>query len=201
MPKYGENIYHRKDGRWEARYIAMRLPNGKAKYKSVYGRTHDIAKKKQLAAMQALTHESAAVCELTLKELFSQYLLQTDVKLSTKERYRFMLDAEDEPFVRQFAAAYAARDRMGMLRVLLPMEKYKREQLLPLLQQLRACFCSALAQRGGFDAADQSAAQLVASRSGTELVQAADSLQTAIDDLAANASAGAVIGYLAMKLR
>lgn len=70
MPKYGENIYHRKDGRWEARYIAMRLPNGKAKYKSVYGRTHDIAKKKQLAAMQALTHESTAACELTLKELF-----------------------------------------------------------------------------------------------------------------------------------
>lgn len=88
MPKYGENIYHRKDGRWEARYIAMRLPNGKAKYKSVYGRTHDIAKKKQLAAMQALTHESTAACELTLKELFSQYLLQTDVKLSTRERYR-----------------------------------------------------------------------------------------------------------------
>ena len=87
MPKYGENIYHRKDGRWEARYIAMRLPNGKAKYKSVYGRTHDIAKKKQLAAMQALTHESTAACELTLKELFSQYLLQTDVKLSTRERY------------------------------------------------------------------------------------------------------------------
>lgn len=42
--------------------------------------------------MQALTHESAAVCELTLKELFSQYLLQTDVKLSTRERYRFMLE-------------------------------------------------------------------------------------------------------------
>ena len=113
-----------------------------------------------------------------------------------------LLQGEDEfPAVQQLAAAYAARDRMGMLRVLLPMEKYKREQLLPLLQQLRACFCSALAQRGGFDAADQSAAQLVASRSGTELVQAADSLQTAIDDLAANASAGAVIGYLAMKLR
>ena len=92
LPKYGENIYHRKDGRWEARYIAMRLPNGKAKYKSVYGRTHDIAKKKQLAAMQALTHESTAACELTLKELFSQYLLQTDVKLSTRERYRFMLE-------------------------------------------------------------------------------------------------------------
>ena len=44
MSKYGENIYRRKDGRWEARYIFMRLPNGKAKYKSVYlrrDRVHD----------------------------------------------------------------------------------------------------------------------------------------------------------------
>ena len=64
MPKYGENIYHRKDGRWEARYIAMRLPNGKAKYKSVYGRTHDIAKKKQLAAMQALEETDRAILQL-----------------------------------------------------------------------------------------------------------------------------------------
>ena len=44
MSMYGENIYRRKDGRWEARYIFMRLPNGKAKYKSVYlrrDRVHD----------------------------------------------------------------------------------------------------------------------------------------------------------------
>ena len=92
MSKYGENIYRRKDGRWEARYIAMRLPNGKAKYKSVYGKTHDIAKEKQLAGMLALAKEKRPSCELTLKELFSQYLLQTDVKLSTRERYRFMLE-------------------------------------------------------------------------------------------------------------
>ena len=110
-------------------------------------------------------------------------------------------DAEDEPLVRQFAAAYAARDRMAMLRVLLPMEKAKREQLVPDLQRLRACICGALVQRAGLDAASQSAAQIVASRSGSELVQAADSIQAAIDALAANASAGAVIGYLAMKLR
>ena len=37
LPRYGENIYRRKDGRWEGRYIAMRLPDGRAKYKSVYG--------------------------------------------------------------------------------------------------------------------------------------------------------------------
>ena len=38
MSKHGENIYRRKDGRWEARYIFMRLPDGKAKYKSVIRR-------------------------------------------------------------------------------------------------------------------------------------------------------------------
>ena len=35
MPRKGENIYKRKDGRWEARYI-HHYENGKAKYRSVY---------------------------------------------------------------------------------------------------------------------------------------------------------------------
>lgn len=109
--------------------------------------------------------------------------------------------AQQEPLVRQFAAAYATRDRLSMLRVLLPLEKQKREQLQPSLQQLHACICEALGQRSGLDAADESAAQLTAGRSGTELLDAAEALQTAIDALRANASVGAVIGYLTMKLR
>lgn len=48
----------------------MRLPDGRAKYKSVYGKTHDIVKKKQMAAIQALAKEPAAACDLTVKELF-----------------------------------------------------------------------------------------------------------------------------------
>lgn len=86
LPRYGENIYRRKDGRWEGRYIAMRLPDGRAKYKSVYGKTHDIVKKKQMAAIQALAKEPAAACDLTVKELFARYLAQADVKPSTRER-------------------------------------------------------------------------------------------------------------------
>ena len=80
MSKYGENIYRRKDGRWEARYIFMRLPDGKAKYKSVYGKTHDIAKEKQLAGMLALAQDETKSCDLTVKELLTQYLAQADVK-------------------------------------------------------------------------------------------------------------------------
>ena len=36
MSKRGENIYKRKDGRWEGRYIKERSADGKAKYAYVY---------------------------------------------------------------------------------------------------------------------------------------------------------------------
>ena len=40
MARKGENIYKRKDGRWEGRYVKGRQPNGKALYGSVYGRKY-----------------------------------------------------------------------------------------------------------------------------------------------------------------
>ena len=48
MARRGENIYHRKDGRWEGRYIKGRKPDGKACFGSVYGRTYGEVKKKLL---------------------------------------------------------------------------------------------------------------------------------------------------------
>ena len=36
MSRTGDNIYKRKDGRWEARYIKYYDGNGKAKYGYVY---------------------------------------------------------------------------------------------------------------------------------------------------------------------
>ncbi|MDE6875566.1 MAG: site-specific integrase [Lachnospiraceae bacterium] len=53
MPRKGENIFKRKDGRWEARYIHHR-ENGKAKYCYVYGATYNEVKVKKKAALQAL---------------------------------------------------------------------------------------------------------------------------------------------------
>ena len=40
MSKRGENIYKRKDGRWEGRYIKHRTAEGKAVYGYVYARTY-----------------------------------------------------------------------------------------------------------------------------------------------------------------
>lgn len=47
MSKKGENIFKRKDGRWEARYI-HHYENGIAKYKFIYGKTYTEAKLKRL---------------------------------------------------------------------------------------------------------------------------------------------------------
>lgn len=45
MPRRGENIYKRRDGRWEGRYIKSRI-DGKTKYGYVYARTYKEIKQK-----------------------------------------------------------------------------------------------------------------------------------------------------------
>lgn len=40
MARRGENIYKRKDGRWEGRYKSGVKENGTAKYSSIYGKTY-----------------------------------------------------------------------------------------------------------------------------------------------------------------
>lgn len=46
MPRRGENIYKRKDGRWEGRYIKQYEANHKAKYGYVYANTYRDVKNK-----------------------------------------------------------------------------------------------------------------------------------------------------------
>lgn len=52
MPRKGENIYKRKDGRWEGRYIRDRV-NGKAKYGYVFAHSY---KEVQIKLTDAKTH-------------------------------------------------------------------------------------------------------------------------------------------------
>lgn len=46
MPRRGEHIHKRKDGRWEARYKCGTSANGKTCYKSVYAKTYTEVKEK-----------------------------------------------------------------------------------------------------------------------------------------------------------
>lgn len=55
MPKRGENIYKRKDGRWEGRYIKQRHNGGKPQYGYIYGKTYSEVKEKIVKARAGLT--------------------------------------------------------------------------------------------------------------------------------------------------
>ena len=48
MSRRGENIYHRKDGRWEGRYWVGKRPDGTPIYKSVYGKRYNDVRRELL---------------------------------------------------------------------------------------------------------------------------------------------------------
>ena len=99
MAKTGENIYKRKDGRWEGRFISARKPDGKAKYASVYARTYTEVKAKLEERKRTFVKRPVGSCRLTVKELFAWYLAQVDVKPSTRARYSFLIEKHILPFM------------------------------------------------------------------------------------------------------
>ncbi len=52
MPRKGENIYKRKDGRWEGRYIKSRTIEGKAIYGFVYAKSYQEVREKLIVEKQ-----------------------------------------------------------------------------------------------------------------------------------------------------
>lgn len=92
MSKVGENIYRRKDGRWEGRFISGRKPDGRAKYTYACGRTRREAKEKLEKRKLMIAVQPTGSCRMTVKELFSWYLAKIEVKPSTRARYVFVIE-------------------------------------------------------------------------------------------------------------
>ena len=90
MPRKGESIYKRKDGRWEARYI-HHYENGKAKYKYIYDRSYSAVKAKKLHEITLLNSQfnQNKKEDIKFKELIIKWLDETKlhVKESTYTRY------------------------------------------------------------------------------------------------------------------
>lgn len=83
MPRRGENIRKRKDGRWEARFIKRYDSEGKAVYGSVYGKTYFEVKKKQTEILEKLSANA-----LPLNEIWSGKLkLDTEGVISGHGMY------------------------------------------------------------------------------------------------------------------
>lgn len=101
----------------------------------------------------------------------------------------------------QFLKAYAAGDGVGLMQVLVPMEKWKRDALAEELEQWLLVLTNALTSRSGIAAAQPMAAQIGAAKTGQDLLHGINALKKAIDYTKRNISPGAVCGYLSWELR
>ena len=104
------------------------------------------------------------------------------------------------PQVQQFADYFGAKDVYGLCTVLAPMEKWKRDQLIPVLQQWVALLEGSLACRVGMQGTSL-AKQIGRQRSSQDLMHAISCLQKAIEYAQGNVSVGAICGWLSWQLR
>lgn len=113
-----------------------------------------------------------------------------------------LLEGREEPQQTvDFAAAFAARNALGLTMVLAPMEKWKRDQLLPVLEQWVNLLEESLACRAGGRALSELSRTISAGRSASEILAAIRQLQKCIEYAQGNVSPAAVCGYLQWALR
>lgn len=103
MSKRGENIYKRKDGRWEGRYIKCRTLHGRIQYVYVYGKSYSAVKSKlkETASMPIQTSDSWATQPTSYSEILKMWLLSTKnhVKESTFSRYNHLVERHIQSFL------------------------------------------------------------------------------------------------------
>ena len=89
MARHGENIYKRKDGRWEGRYIKGYDANGKSISGYVYGKTYKEAKEKlTYAKVNAKEKIKRISSDMTVSDWFDKWLdSQKRIKRSSYTTY------------------------------------------------------------------------------------------------------------------
>ena len=105
------------------------------------------------------------------------------------------------PQTESFVRAMAQRNKLELAMTLAPMEKWKRDALVEILQSWLEILESALACRTGGMAASNHARQLAQSRSSSELYQMALELKKTLEYAKSNVSPAAICGYLLWSLR
>ena len=100
-----------------------------------------------------------------------------------------------------FVRSFASRDCLGLVNVLVPMEKWKRDALIPLLGAWQEILEGALSCRAGLSVPSSLARELSSARTAPELMQALKALQKAQQYAQSNVSPAAVCGWLSWELR
>lgn len=92
MPRHGESIYKRKDGRYEGRYVIGRNANGTTKFGYIYGRHYSAVRQKLLLKKASLTPNQGhlAFSSITLNGWIEKWMeteLKACVKTSSYQTY------------------------------------------------------------------------------------------------------------------
>lgn len=104
MSRKGENIYKRKDGRWEGRYIKARNEHGKIIYGYIYGKRYAHVKERlaELKVRYAFTHNNTNLYKGTVQDWLTHWLdslMKKKIKRSTYSSYRLRIDKYINPFL------------------------------------------------------------------------------------------------------
>ena len=105
------------------------------------------------------------------------------------------------PQTEDFLRAYGSRDPLLLTQTLVPMEKWKRDPLLQILQSWLEILEEALACRSGLTAVSAPARTLARQRTGEDLYAAISQVKKALDYGRGNVSPAAICGYLQWHLR
>ncbi len=100
------------------------------------------------------------------------------------------------PQTLDFARAFADRDDLALAYVLVPMEKWKRDQLIEQLESWLVLLENALASRSGLPAMSELERSISSRRSPGELMHAIRNVRKALEYARGNVSPGAVCGWL-----
>ncbi len=105
MARKGENIFHRNDGRWEARYIKGYTINGQYKYGYLYGKSYKEVKEKRIKTLMNLEKivkkEKNNNDLIFLYEKINQWLdyQKISIKQSTYTYYYSVVNKHIKPYL------------------------------------------------------------------------------------------------------
>lgn len=102
------------------------------------------------------------------------------------------------PQTAAFVRAFAGGDALALTELLVPMEKWKRDALIPVLSGWLALLEEALA---GYREISTLAGEIAARRTSPDIYRAIQALQKALTYAQGNVSPGAICGWLAWALR
>ena len=105
------------------------------------------------------------------------------------------------PQTEELVRGFSDGDALGLIRVLTPMEKWKREQLTDALNQWLELLEGGLACRAGLPAVNNFSRELAAKCSPRKLMSAIGHLQKALEYAQQNVSPAAICAWLAQELR